>query len=108
LTGTYFGGSKPEKKGFLRISFFPVFFQSNFSQERGFGGGCRNFCFWTPSQDFFAGIPVGQEFLFLVGIPSDSSGFLFPPKADRLRPATKEGSLLSKIWTKIDLFNISP
>ena len=41
-------------------------------------------------------------------IPPDSSGFLFPPKAVWLRPATKEGSLLSKIWTKIDLFNLSP
>ena len=34
-------------------------------------------------------------------IPEDSGGFLFPPK-------TKEGSLLSKIWTKIDFFNLSP
>jgi len=39
-------------------------------------------------------------------IPPDSSGFLFPPKAVWLRPATKEGSLLSKIWTKMDLFNL--
>ena len=37
-------------------------------------------------------------------IPSDSSGFLFPPNAVLLWPATKVGSLLSNIWTKIDLF----
>ena len=41
-------------------------------------------------------------------IPEDSGGFLVPPKAVWLRPATKEGSLLSKIWTKIDIFNLSP
>ena len=47
-----------------------------------------------------------QEFLW-AGIPvftPDSSGFLFPPSAVWLRPATKEGSLVSKIWTKVDLF----
>jgi hypothetical protein len=38
-------------------------------------------------RNFFAGIPVGQEFLYLLRIPLDSSGFLlipagflFPPK----------------------------
>jgi len=43
-------------------------------------------------------------FLYYSGflrIPEDSREFLFPPK-------TKEGSLLSKIWTKIDFFNLSP
>jgi len=50
----------------------------------------------------------GQEFLYLLRIPEDSGGFLFPPKAVWLRPATKEGTLLSKIWTKIDMFNLSP
>ena len=72
-----------------------------------------------------AGIPVFcqyhrnflQEFLWdrnsciyprFLRIPPDFSRFLFPPKAVWLRPATKEGSLLSKIWTKIDLFNLSP
>ena len=49
---------------------------------------------------------MGQEFLYLVRIPPDSSGFLFPPKAVWRRPATKEGSLLSTIWTKIDLINL--
>ncbi len=37
----------------------------------------------------------------------DSSGFLFPPIAVWLRPVTKEGSLLSKIWTNIDPFSTS-
>ena len=50
----------------------------------------------------------GQEFLHLLRIPEDSGGFLFPPKAVWLRPATKEGTLLCKIWTKIDIFNLSP
>ena len=54
-----------------------------------------------------------QEFLWdrnsciyfgLLQNPENSSGFLFPPIAVWLRPATKEGSLLSKIWTKIHLF----
>jgi len=35
-------------------------------------------------------------------------GIPVPAKSCWLWPATKEGSLLSKIWTKIDLFNLSP
>ena len=46
--------------------------------------------------------------MYLQRISPYSSGFLFPPKAVWLRPGTKEGSLLSKIWTQIDLFNLSP
>jgi hypothetical protein len=65
LTGIYFGGSKTVKKGFLRISFSSCVFRRNFSQERGFGGGLRNSCFLPLSQDFFAGILAGQEFLRL-------------------------------------------
>jgi hypothetical protein len=54
---------------------------------------------------------VGQEFLYLPQNPPDSGGFRripVPAKSCWLWPATKEGSLLSKIWTKIDLFNLSP
>jgi hypothetical protein len=80
----------------LRISFFSCVFQRNFSQECGFGGGRRNSCFLPLSPDFFAGIPVGQEFLYLLRIPPDSAGFLFPPNAVWLWPATKIGFLLSK------------
>jgi hypothetical protein len=106
-----FFGQKKFLPGFLRISFFSYVFQKIFSQERGFGGGRRNSCFLPLSQDFFAGIPLGQEFLYLLRIPSDSSGFLRIPvlaKKFWLWPATKEGSLLSKIWTKIDLFTSLP
>ncbi len=54
---------------------------------------------------------MGQEFLYLPQNPPDSGGFRripVPAKSCWLWPATKEGSLLSKIWTKIDLFNLSP
>jgi hypothetical protein len=51
---------------------------------------------------------VGRNFCIYSGFLRNSGGFLFPPKAVWLRPATKEGSLLSKIWTKIDIFNLSP
>jgi hypothetical protein len=91
-----FGVQKQEKTGFLRISFFSCVFQRNLSQERGFGGGCRNSCFLPISQEFFTGIPAGQEFLRLQWIPPDSSGFLFPPNPVWLWPATKVGFLLSK------------
>jgi hypothetical protein len=64
-----FGAQKQEKTGFLRISFFSCVFWRNFSQERGFGGGRRNSCFLPLSQEFFAGITMGQEFL---RIPPDS------------------------------------
>jgi hypothetical protein len=88
LTGIYFGGSKTLKKGFLRISFFSCVFRRNFSQECGFGGDLRNSCFSPISQDFFAGIPAGQEFLQdrnsciyngFLQITPDSSGFLQIP-----------------------------
>jgi hypothetical protein len=92
----FFGPKKTFLPGFLRISFFSCVFRRNFSQERGFGGGLRNSCFLPLSQEFFAGIPTGQEFLRFQLIPSDSSGFLFPPNGVWLWPATKVGFLLSK------------
>ena len=66
-----------------------------------FSGGIFD---WNVVLEGVAGIPVFgrclrmflQEFLPL-----------FPPKAVWPRPATKEGSLLSKIWTKINLFILS-
>jgi hypothetical protein len=70
----FIGQKKPFLPGFLRI-FFSCVFRRNFSQERGFGGGRRNSCFLPLSQEFFAGIPAGQEFLYLTQIPPDSSGF---------------------------------
>ncbi len=102
----FFGPKKPFLTGFLRISFFSCVFWRNFSQERGFGGGRRNSCFFSFLQVFFAGIPVGQEFLYLPRNPPYSGGFRripVPAKSCWLWPATEEGTLLSKIWTKIDL-----
>ena len=88
--------------------FFPCVFRSNFSQKRGFGEVAG---FFFAVTGFFGGIPVGQEFLYLPrNPPGDSGGFQripVPAKSCWLWPATKEGSLLSKIWTKIDLFNLS-
>jgi hypothetical protein len=100
----FLGPQKPFLPGFLRIPEDFFFFRRNFSQEPPFGGGRRNSCFLLISQEIFAGIPVGRNSCIYPGflrIPEDSGGFLFPPK-------TKEGSLLSKIWTKIDFFNLSP
>jgi hypothetical protein len=71
----------------------------------------QEFYFFSILQEFFAGIPVGRNSCIYSGflrIPLDSGGFLFPPKAVWLRPATKEGSLLSKIWTKIDILTSLP
>jgi hypothetical protein len=56
------------------------------------------------SQDFFAGLPVGQEFLYLLRIPPDFAGFLRIPVPVKHCLTTNVGSLLSKIWTKIDIF----
>jgi hypothetical protein len=71
----------------------------------------QEFLFFPLSQEFFAGIPVGQELLYLPRNPPDSGGFRripVPTKSYWLWPATKEGSLISKLWTKIDLFYLSP
>jgi len=88
--------------GFLRI-FFSCIFQRNFSEERGFGEVAGIPVFFRFYRNFSPGIPVGSNSCYsgFLRIPEDSGGFLFPPK-------TKEGSLLSKIWTKIDFFNLSP
>ena len=56
-------------------SFFSCVFQRIFSQERGFGEVAGIPVFFSLSQDFFAGIPVGQEFLYLPQNPPDSGGF---------------------------------
>jgi hypothetical protein len=69
-----FGDQKQKKTGFLR--FFFLCFLEEFFIGTWFWRGPRNSGFWTPSQEFFAGIPAGQESLYLVRIPA---GFLFPP-----------------------------
>ncbi len=103
MTGIYFWGSKTVKKRIPEDFFFSCVFRRNFSQECGFGGGLRNSCFLPLSQDFFAGLLRNRNsciyFVFL-WIPPDSSGFLFPPNAVLLWPATKVGFLLSKYWLK--------
>ena len=109
----FFGSNKPFLTGFLRIFlfmrfpevfFFHAFSGGFFSQECGFGEVAGNPFFFD-----FTGIfhmnSCGQEFLYLLRIPPDSYGFLFPSKAVWRRPATEEGSLLSTMWTKIDLIN---
>ena len=73
-----------------------------------FWRGLQEFLFLDTVTGLFRRNSYGQEFLYFLRIPPDSSGFLFSPKAVWLRPVTKEGSLLSKIWTKIELFNLSP
>jgi hypothetical protein len=107
----FFGPKKPFLPGFPRISFFLCVFRRNFSQERGYGGGLRNSCFSPLSQDFFAGIPAGQEFLCLQWIPTDSldsSGFLFPTNTVWVWPAIKVGLLLSKYRLKSNFYLAAP
>jgi len=36
--------------------------------------------FFSFLQEFFAGIPAGQEFLYLLLIPPESGGFLWNPE----------------------------
>jgi hypothetical protein len=80
FSGIYFlDQKKPFLPGFLRIHFFPVFsggiFHRNVVLEvvTGIPVFCR--CHMI----FFAGIPAGQEFLYLPRIPPDSSGFRWIP-----------------------------
>jgi hypothetical protein len=73
----------PFLPGFLRISFFPVFFSysDEFLLRNVVLEGLEKLLFSAAFTGFVAGIPAGQEFLYLQRIPPDSSGFLFPPKA---------------------------
>jgi len=73
-----FGPQKAFLTGFLRIFFF-LRFPEEFLQERGFGGGRSNSCFFPILEEFFAGIPGGQEFLYLLRIPQESGGFWRSP-----------------------------
>ncbi len=80
----FFLTEKQKNTEFLRI--FSFFWQNLFT-GMWFWRGLRNSCFQPLLQDFFAGIPAGQEFLYFHRIPPDSfkfvqipAGFLFPPK----------------------------
>jgi hypothetical protein len=97
----FLGCKKTFLPGFLRI-FFPVFsggiFHRNVVLERS-----QKFQFLDATTGIFCRNSCGTV---IPVFSPDSSGFLFPPKAVWRRPATKEGSLLSTIWTKIDLINL--
>jgi hypothetical protein len=69
----FFGPKKPFLTGFLRIFFLR--FPEEFFTGTWFWRGCRNSCFFPLLQEFFAGIPAGQEFLYLLRIPQESGGF---------------------------------
>jgi hypothetical protein len=79
LTGICFWGSKTVKKRIPEDFFFFLCFPEEFFTRKWFWRGSQEFLFFAASQDFFAGIPAGQEFLHLQWIPLDSSGFLRIP-----------------------------
>ena len=57
----------------------------------------QEFLFFPLSQVLITEIPVGQEFLYLPQIPTDSSGFF------RIFGTTNEGILLSTKSTKLEI-----
>jgi hypothetical protein len=90
------------KKGFLRILFF-LCFPEEFFTGTWFWKGSQEFLFFATFTGFFCwnscetGIPAfTMDSSRFLQIPLDSSGFLFPPNAVLLWPATKVGFLLSK------------
>jgi hypothetical protein len=99
----FFGPKKPFLPGFLRISFFPVFSGGFFHRNMVLEGiaGIPDFCrchriflqefLWDRNSCIYPGF---------LQIPPDSAGFLFPPNAVWLWPATKLGFLLSKYQLK--------
>ena len=69
----YFLGPKTVPDRIPEVFFFSCVFQRNFSQERGFGGVAGIPVFFFRFYRFlFAGIPLGQEFLYWLRIPPDS------------------------------------
>jgi hypothetical protein len=75
-----FWGLKTIKKQDTRGFIFPVFFGGIFHRNVVLEGVAGIPVFCRCHRIFFAGIPVGQEFLYLLLIPPDSSGFLqIPP-----------------------------
>ena len=76
----FLGSKKPFLTGFLRISFYSCVFRRNFSQERGFGEVSGIPFFFLDFAGFFCRNSCGQEILYILRIPPDSSGFLrIPP-----------------------------
>jgi len=70
----FFGSKKPFLTGFLRISFFSAFsggiFHRNVVLERS-----QEFRFFSDFTGIFRRHSCGQEFLHLLRIPLESSGF---------------------------------
>jgi hypothetical protein len=60
---------------------------------------------------YFTGIfrrnSCGQEFLYLLRILPEFRRIPVPAESCLAQASDKEGSLLSKIWTKKDIFNLS-
>jgi hypothetical protein len=94
-----FGDQKQKKNRIPEDFSFFLCFPEEFITGTWFWRVPRNSGFWTPSQEFFAGIPAGQEFLYLVRIPPDSSGFLQDSCSRQIYGTTNEGFLLSIFLT---------
>ena len=71
LRNLFFGPKKAFLTGFLRIFFF-LCFPEEFFAGTWFWRGSQEFLFIPILEEFFAGIPGGQEFLYLLRIPQDS------------------------------------
>jgi hypothetical protein len=73
-----FGPKKQFLTGFLRIIFF-LCFPEIFFIGTWFWRGSQEFLFFFTFTGFFAGIPAGQEFLYLLQNPPESEGFFRIP-----------------------------
>jgi hypothetical protein len=107
LTGIYFGGSKTVKKRIVEDFFYFLCFLEDFFTGTWFWRGSQIFLVFANFTGFFGrnscgtGIPAfAMDSSGFLWIPPDSSGFLFPPNAVLLWPATKVGFLLSKYQLK--------
>ena len=81
FSGIYFWTQKTVPDRIPEDFFFFLRFPEEFFTGAWFWRGSQEFLFFSDFTQFFAGIPVGQEFLYLLRNPPDSGGFLFPPKA---------------------------
>jgi hypothetical protein len=101
------GSKKPFLTGFLRISFFPAFsggiFHRNVVLERS-----QEFRFFFDFTGIFRRNSCGQEFLYLLRIPPAFRRIPVPAESCLAQASDKEGSLLSKIWTKKDILTSLP
>ncbi len=63
--------------------------------------GSQEFRFFSDFTGIFRRNSCGQEFLYLIRILLESGRIPVPANCCLARPATKEVSLLNKIWTKM-------